>query len=295
MAVDYRTALLDQLDPTQQRKNADGTPIESPATAPKWTGGETATPPMDPNQIALARQQNPALYQAAVRDAGMPYLTPPPASSALTPVPGVTGPLSSDPNSPNVKAAVDYAATQQPKPPSTASVTLAGWDPSRTDNNGKYEYGRAVQAALNSGQTYNADWVRSFVAQHPNEWEIDPNSSPNDPHIRQKQSYLNSATGDSKQGQTSIYQDVLGDAGGANRPQFSNVEGDPALGYAAPTASASPSMASPMSAGSGTSGLASALQGDPYAAINSGLSAISGPSQTDTLLQTLLAQLRGGK
>jgi hypothetical protein len=42
-------------------------------------------------------------------------------------------------------------------------------------------------------------------------------------------------------------------------------------------------------------GLATALQGDPYAAINSGLSSIAGPSQTDTLLQTLLAQLRGGK
>jgi hypothetical protein len=274
MAVDYRTALLDQLDPTQQRRNPfTGLPVTDPITG--------TTPQTSPETPATASSfKSPAAA---------------PTPGTLTPVPGVTGPLTSDPTSPNVKAAVDYAATQQPKPPSTASVNLAGWDPSRTDNNGKYEYGRAVQAALNSGQTYNADWVRNFVSQHPNEWEIDPNSSPNDPHIRQKQSYLNSATGDSKQGQTSIYQDVLGDAGGANRPQFSNVEGDPALGYSAPTASASPSMASPMSAGSGTTGLASALQGDPYAAINSGLNSISGPSQTDTLLQTLLAQLRGGK
>lgn len=161
-----------------------------------------------------------------------------------------------------------------------STVKLAGWDGSRTDNTGKYEFGRAVQQAQGRGEKYDADWVRKFVGDNSNEWELDPRSSANDPHIRQKQSWLDDpANGDGKSGHTSIYQDVLGDAGGANRPQFGNVEGDPALGYEAAPSDGGHSEGGHAAAdghGAGGYALDDALSGDPLAKIQQMIQQLSG-------------------
>lgn len=117
------------------------------------------------------------------------------------------------------------------------SVRLAGWDASRTDSDPKYAFGRFVQDWQASGKPYNADAVRAFVAQDPR-WEVDPaTAAGSDPHIRVKQTAL-----DTWKPGTSIYQDVIKDSGpgGANAPMFENAGGaGPAVAPARPAASGS--------------------------------------------------------
>ena len=130
-----------------------------------------------------------------------------------------------------------------------APVTLPGFDPTRTDNDPKYAYGRFAQQWLASGKPWGGDAVRAFVAQDPR-WEIDPNSSKDDPRIRVKQAEL-----DKWKPGTSIWQETIRDSGpgGANAVQFINAGGTtpPATMHAgsswfdqvAPSASADPSSA----------------------------------------------------
>lgn len=99
-------------------------------------------------------------------------------------------------------------------------VRLPGWDASRTDSDPKQVFGAYVQDLLAQGKPYNADAVRAFVQSDPR-WEL--SGSENDPLLRVKQDVLNTW----KPG-TSMWQDVLGDAGGQNRPQFLNAGGAPA-------------------------------------------------------------------
>ena len=136
-------------------------------------------------------------------------------------------------NLPGPLAGMEPAAAGAPAAPKRG-VTLAGWDSSRTDDAGKYVFGRDVEAAIDRGEKYDADWVRNYVKQRPNDWEIfDPTGKGMgaDPLIRQTQAAVDRGP---KRGQPTTWQDVLGDSGGANRPQFGNASGDPALGFAAP-------------------------------------------------------------
>ncbi len=172
-----------------------------------------------------------------------------------------------------------------------STVNLAGWDPTRTDNTGKMEFGRFAQS---KGGHVTGDDIRAFVAQNPDEWELDPRSSANDPHIRQKQAWLdNPANNDGKTGARSIWQDVIRDAGpgGANAAAFSNVEGDPALGYEAPQAGGAvlggDGLAGPMS------NLNGLLQGNPMAAIQAEIAKLM-QGGTKPNLQALLSQFGGG-
>jgi hypothetical protein len=96
-------------------------------------------------------------------------------------------------------------------------VNLPGWDPRRTDNDPKQVFGAFAQSWINSGKPWNADAVRAFVAQDPR-WEL--SGSATDPQIRVKQSEL-----DKWKPGTSIWQDVIRDAGGANGVQFLNAGG----------------------------------------------------------------------
>lgn len=102
--------------------------------------------------------------------------------------------------------------------PAPIAVSLPGWDPRRTDNDPKYVFGRFVQSWQASGKPWGAEGARAFVAQDPR-WEIDPQSSPDDPRIRVKQAELDKW----KPGQ-SVWQDVIRDSGpgGANAPMFEN-------------------------------------------------------------------------
>lgn len=166
-----------------------------------------------------------------------------------------------------------------------STVNLPGWDNTRTDNAGKYEFGRFAQS---KGGHITGDDVRAFVAANPDEWEIfDPTGKGmgNDPLIRQKQSWMDDPThGDPKRGQRSVWQDVIGDSGpgGANRAQFGNAAGDPALGFAEPDAQAA------MGGGGGINPLL--MTGDPTGNINAALGQYGGQSD---LLQRLIQQLQG--
>lgn len=125
------------------------------------------------------------------------------------------------------------------QPATNQSINLPGWMSNRTDNDPKQVMGQFAQNWMAQGKQWGADGVRAFVAQDPR-WEINPNSSPNDPQIRVKQDVLNGW----KPG-TSTWQDVIRDSGpgGANAPQFNNAIGDPSMGYASPDMS----MGSPQS------------------------------------------------
>ena len=96
---------------------------------------------------------------------------------------------------------------------------MPGFDQSRLDNpndgDPKIVFARF---AASKGGVITADDVRAFVAADPR-WEIDPNSGPNDPHIRVKQSEL-----DRWKPGVSVWQDVIRDSGGANQAQFVNAE-----------------------------------------------------------------------
>ncbi len=158
---------------------------------------------------------------------------------------------------------------------SGANVNLAGFDSSRTDNDPKQVFGQFAQAWIASGKPWGADAVRAFVQQDPR-WEIDPSSSQYDPHIRVKQSIL-----DTWKPGTSIYQDVIGDSGGANNPQFLNVYGDTSKGYAAPGSNPAPSTPSSSSGGSGSSF-------NPVSPSSAGYGYTPGKSSIQDLIQSML-------
>ncbi len=111
------------------------------------------------------------------------------------------------------------------------SVNLSGFDPSRTDDSPKYTFGRWAQQWQRSGKPWGADAIRAFVAQDPR-WELDDPTSL-DPKLRVRQSELDKW----KPGQ-SVWQDVIGDAGGQNRIQYQNMGGSAPL--SSPTTGTSP-------------------------------------------------------
>lgn len=161
-------------------------------------------------------------------DDGGPNTTPAAEDPAHVPYEdgGITGGLDTlygDP-APGLQPSADPAAPDALAPPSwlndTSTVNLPGWDPSRTDNDPKMELGRF---AASKGGILTGDDIRAFVAADPR-WEIDPNSSRDDPHIRVKQNEL-----DKWKPGVSMWQDVIADSGpgGANRAQFSNADGGP--------------------------------------------------------------------
>ncbi len=129
----------------------------------------------------------------------------------------------------HAKAAAELAAKQQAAAGQQGSgqqavpggnVTMAGWDASRTDDDPKMVFGRWAQQATQGGKIpLTGDMVRQFVSSDPR-WEVDPNSSAGDPRIRVKQGEL-----DQWKPGTSVYQDVIGDSGGAGRVQFMNAAG----------------------------------------------------------------------
>ena len=207
-------------------------------------------------------------------------------------MPGVTGPLSSDPNSPNVQAANAYAATQQPKP--IAAPTTSNTD-NHPDKNGIFGFETSKLADPNKSDAKYTPAAKTFSQALGSGLQVtrgNMDAVANNPVI--KAAFPNAkAVGDDKvdfgDGNGPI--DLLGADAKGDLITFQNGGG----GGGGGTDQTSGTPAAPASASGGMPGLATALQGDPYAAINSGLSSISGPSQTDTLLQTLLAQLRGGK
>lgn len=137
--------------------------------------------------------------------------------------------------SPEAKA---YAAKQNGGSTPTGGTNygsygnIGGFDQSRlndpNDQSGKYVFSRWIlDQTGGTGQGVTPAMIQQFVASHPN-WEINPNSSPNDPQIRIK-------PGDPSLGsKTSYWQDVIQDSGpgGKNLMQFSNIVGDPSKGYA---------------------------------------------------------------
>ena len=235
--------------------------------------------------------QGPADPMAAgAGEASMPFN--PDTGGGVIPAGGEPGGFAG--NLPGPLAGAMPEAAAGPAAPNK-TVNLAGWDPTRTDDAGKYQYGRAVQDAIGRGETYNADWVRNFVKQNPNDWEIfDPTGKGMgaDPLIRQTQAAVDRGP---KRGQPTTWQDVLGDSGGANRPQFGNASGDPALGFAAPeTGGGGAALGGvPLSGGPGVGGalLDDALSGDPLAKLQEMIAKLSGSRPNfAALMQQLGAQ-----
>lgn len=246
----------DTLDPLRKKQLVDGLMGDAP----------------DPQAGAL---NVPGIQPSA----GGPTLDPPalPGDDRIQP-PG--GPVSLQTTTPNWR--------------DNSTVNLPGWDNTRTDNSGKYEFGRFAQS---KGGHLTGDDVRGFVNQNPDEWEIYGGSSKDDPLIRQKQAWLSDPShGDSKSGQQSTWQDVIRDAGpgGANQATFNNAAGDPSLGFAAPEEQAQ------MPQGGGLLPGTSQGQGggtDVLAQIMAALAKYQQPGgqpPTDPR-QSLLAGLMGGK
>lgn len=111
----------------------------------------------------------------------------------------------------------------KPIPPNSAGLPggTGGPGPYQTPATGstvraKDQFMVDAQAAKARGE-YNADWVRRWVAAHP-EWEIQDGP---DPLIRMKQEFLDRL----EPGQISTWQDVIRDSGGVNDVQFINADG----------------------------------------------------------------------
>lgn len=238
--------------------------MKAPAQLDGTTTDDTSTP------------DNPLPGTTVGQLNGNPVYTGAPPSTQGPPIGTVVGQLNGETTSVGDPTINKTGTAPAPTPTpaqypigSGQNVNLAGWDNTRTDNDPKQVFGQFAQAWIASGKPWGADAVRAFVQQDPR-WEIDPLSSQYDPHIRVKQSVL-----DTWKPGTSIYQDTVGDAGpgGANTPQFLNVTGNPSQGYAAPSSS------------SASSGGISAPNFNPLAP--------SAPAGTPNTLQALIQSMMG--
>ena len=147
-----------------------------------------------------------------------PPTTPPPKTP---PKPPPTPPPTFPPRGPTMPTGTD----DQGRPLVGKDYGLPpGFDAKRwadpAEKSAKYTYGRDAWVAKQEGK-YNAQWVKDWVAAHP-QWEI-KDADTADPKIRVKQEFMKDF---GEEGSTSVWQDVIRDSGGANDLQFINAEGE---------------------------------------------------------------------
>ncbi len=180
----------------------------------KWSGGSGVSMGANPN-AGVGAPNNPGGAAFWRQDENSPWQGGPDGKG---PAAGVD-PLGFDPTWKDTNAKGGPVNGSDPSSRDYGAAP-SGWDANRwndpNEKNAKYVYGRDAAVAAREGK-YNAQWVRDWVAAHP-DWEIQDGE---DPLIRMKQEALDKI----EPGQESVWQDVLRDAGGANGLQFQNADG----------------------------------------------------------------------